>query len=46
MSPILGTAVAGMVDLLITVDKDLLAMRSFGSIVIIKPGKFWERTTT
>ncbi len=44
--PILGTAVAGMVDLLITVDKDLLAMGSYGSIAIIKPGKFWERTTT
>ena len=43
--PILGTAVAGVVDLLITVDKDLLILGTFQGIDIIKPGRFWQRTT-
>jgi putative PIN family toxin of toxin-antitoxin system len=43
--PVLGTAVAGVVDLLITVDKDLLALSNFQGIAIIKPGEFWRRTT-
>jgi uncharacterized protein len=43
--PILGSAVAGKVDLLITVDKDLLDLKSFSGIPIIKPGKFWKSTS-
>jgi putative PIN family toxin of toxin-antitoxin system len=42
---ILGTAIAGMVDLLISVDKDLLVRGSFRGIDIVKPGEFWRRTT-
>ena len=41
--PILGTAVAGNAELLVTVDKDLLALRQFRGFVIIKPGEFWQR---
>ena len=41
--PVLGTAVAGKVKLLITVDKDLLAIGNYKGIAIIKPGEFWER---
>jgi putative PIN family toxin of toxin-antitoxin system len=42
--PILGTAVAGRVDVLITVDKDLLALGAHDGIQIIKPGEFWKQT--
>jgi putative PIN family toxin of toxin-antitoxin system len=42
--PVLGTAVAAMADLLISVDKDLLTLGSFQGIDIIKPGEFWRRT--
>lgn len=43
--PVLGTALAGEASLLITVDKDLLALVEFQGIAIIKPGEFWRRTT-
>lgn len=43
--PVLGTALAGEASLLITVDKDLLALVEFRGIAIIKPGEFWRRTT-
>jgi putative PIN family toxin of toxin-antitoxin system len=43
--PVLGTAVAGGASILVTVDKDLLAVREFQGIAIIKPGEFWRRTT-
>jgi putative PIN family toxin of toxin-antitoxin system len=43
--PILGTALAGGAAILVTVDKDLLALREFQGIAIIKPGEFWLRTT-
>ena len=43
--PVLGTAVAGRASILVTVDKDLLAVREFQGIAIIKPGEFWRRTT-
>lgn len=43
--PILGTAVAAHAELLISVDKDLLALGSFQGIRIVKPGEFWKRTT-
>lgn len=41
--PILGTAVAGQADLLVTVDKDLLALGEFQGIPVLKPGEFWRR---
>ena len=44
--PVLGTAVAGNVKLLITVDKDLLTLGNYKGIAIIKPGEFWERETS
>ncbi len=43
--PVLGTAVAGSASILVTVDKDLLALGEFRGIAIIKPGGFWKRTT-
>lgn len=43
--PVLGTAVAGNAQLLITVDKDLLAIGNYQGIAIIKPGAFWEHAT-
>jgi len=43
--PVLGTAAAGRASILVTVDKDLLAVREFQGIAIIKPGEFWRRTT-
>lgn len=44
--PVLGTAVAGTANLLISVDKDLLAIGPFQGIEIIKPGEFWKKTGT
>jgi uncharacterized protein len=44
--PVLGTAVAGRVDVLITVDKDLLDLREYSGIAIIRPGQFWSRADT
>jgi putative PIN family toxin of toxin-antitoxin system len=43
--PVLGTAVAGNASILVTVDKDLLTIREFQGIAIIKPGEFWRQTT-
>lgn len=40
---ILGTAIAGRCDLLITVDKDLLEIGVYREVVIVKPGEFWRR---
>ena len=42
--PILGTAVAGHAELLITVDRDLLELVAFREIAILRPGEYWERT--
>lgn len=42
--PILGTAVAGNAELLVTVDRDLLDISEFQGIAIIRPGVFWHRT--
>ena len=42
---VLGTVIAGMVDLLISADKELLVLGSFRGIDIVKPGEFWRRTT-
>jgi uncharacterized protein len=41
--PVLGSAVAGKADLLITVDKDLLELIAFAEIPIVRPGEFWKR---
>lgn len=43
--PVLATAVAAHAELLISVDKDLLALSPFQGIYIVKPGEFWKRTT-
>lgn len=43
--PVLGTAVAARASVLVTVDKDLLALGEFQGIAIIKPGEFWRQTT-
>ena len=40
--PILGTAVAGNADLIVTVDQDLLVLREFRDIQILKPNQFWQ----
>jgi putative PIN family toxin of toxin-antitoxin system len=42
--PVLGTAVAGECGLLISVDRDLLDMRTIQGISIIRPGEYWRRT--
>jgi len=39
----LGSALAGKADLLVTVDKDLLELIAFADISIVKPGEFWKR---
>jgi predicted nucleic acid-binding protein len=41
---VLDTAVAADASVLVTVDKDLLALGEFREIAIIKPGEFWRRT--
>jgi putative PIN family toxin of toxin-antitoxin system len=43
--PVLGTAVAAGASVLVTVDKDLVALGEFQGITIIKPGDFWQKTT-
>ena len=43
--PVLGTAVAAGASILVTVDKDLLALGEFQGIAVIKPGEFWQRTS-
>lgn len=40
--PILGTAVAGKANVLITVDKDLLEIKRFMDFEIVRPGEFWK----
>jgi putative PIN family toxin of toxin-antitoxin system len=41
--PVLGTAVAGECSLLISVDRDLLDLRSIEEIPIVRPGEYWRR---
>ena len=43
--PALGTALAGGASVLVTLDKDLLALGVFQGIAIIKPDEFWRQTT-
>jgi putative PIN family toxin of toxin-antitoxin system len=40
---VLGTAVAGRAELLVSVDNDLLELGAFEAIRIIRPGEFWRR---
>ena len=40
--PVLGTAVAGSAELLVTVDRDLLDLGSFAEVPIVRPGEFWR----
>jgi putative PIN family toxin of toxin-antitoxin system len=42
--PVLGTAVTGACALLISVDRDLLDIRTVQDIPIIRPGDYWRRT--
>jgi putative PIN family toxin of toxin-antitoxin system len=41
--PILGTAVAGKVDYLVSGDKDLLSLKYYRHIHIISPRDFWTK---
>jgi putative PIN family toxin of toxin-antitoxin system len=41
--PVLGTAVAGDADFLVSVDNDLLDLGRYGTVDIIRPGEFWTR---
>jgi predicted nucleic acid-binding protein len=41
--PVLGTAIAGACELLISVDSDLLDMKTIREIPIIRPGEYWRR---
>jgi uncharacterized protein len=40
--PVLGTAVAGQCQLLVSVDHDLLNLKEHQGIAIIRPGDFWR----
>jgi hypothetical protein len=42
--PVLGAAVAGACELLISVDRDLLDMQKIRAIPIVRPGEYWRRT--
>jgi putative PIN family toxin of toxin-antitoxin system len=39
--PVLGTAVAGHAEVLVTGDKDLLTLGAFEGVSIVRPGDFW-----
>ena len=41
--PVLGTAVAGDADFLVSVDNDLLDLRQYDTVAIIRPGEFWNQ---
>jgi len=41
--PVLGTAVAGDAELLVSVDNDLLVLKRHATIDIVRPGEFWNR---
>ncbi len=40
--PILGTALAGEVSILVTGDRDLLTLKRYRSIRIVSPREFWR----
>jgi len=41
--PIIGTALAGKAQFLITGDKELLKLKMYRTVEIISPRKFWEK---
>ena len=41
--PVLGAALAAEADVLVTGDKDLLALGTFGRCAILSPRAFWQR---
>lgn len=41
--PVIGTAVAGDAEFLITVDNDLFDLKRYHTVEIIRPGEFWNR---
>ena len=41
--PVLGTAVAGDAELLVSVDNDLLVLKRYATVDIVRPGEFWNR---
>jgi len=41
--PIIGTALSGNAQFLITGDKELLSLREYRNIEILSPREFWER---
>ncbi len=41
--PVLGTAVAGDAELLVSVDNDLVVLKRYATIDIVRPGEFWNR---
>ena len=43
---ILGAAAAAGAEVLVTGDKELLALGHFGNLEILSPRQFWERLTT
>lgn len=44
--PILGAALAGDADVLVTGDKELLAVGRIDNVEILSPRQFWEKLTT
>lgn len=44
--PILGTAVAGRAEVIIMVDKDLLDLKAYRGVPIVRPGEFWRQLDT
>ncbi|HTC22198.1 MAG TPA: putative toxin-antitoxin system toxin component, PIN family, partial [bacterium] len=41
--PILGTALAGMADFLVSGDKDLLSLKRYEQIRIVSPREYWAK---
>ena len=40
---VLGTAIAGDAELLVSVDNDLLVLKRHATVDIVRPGEFWSR---
>jgi putative PIN family toxin of toxin-antitoxin system len=41
--PILGTALAGQAEVIVTGDKDLLDLKAHRGVPIVRPGEFWKQ---
>ena len=41
---VLGTALAGSCSYIVSGDKDLLVLKEYQGVLIVKPREFWERT--